>query len=250
MATNGLRNLLVEISYNGANYHGYQVQKNAITITEVVQDAIQKVLKKREDIIGCSRTDSKVHANSYFFNMKTQCPIPIKKLIVILNNALPTDIVLLSCKEVPLEFHARHDCIGKEYIYKIYDSEKRIPFLSTLALHHPKSIDADMLNEVAQQIVGEHDFTSFCSLGFKKGSTMIKNVEYINVSRKEDFVFVKIKANAFLYNMVRIIVGTLLYVNDGKIEKDEIINIINAKDRTKAGKTAEPQGLYLNQVFY
>lgn len=250
MATNNLRNLLFEISYNGANYHGYQVQKNAITITEVVQDAIQKVLKKREDIIGCSRTDSRVHANSYFFNMKTQCPIPIDRLIIILNNALPDDIVLLNCKEVSIKFHARHDCIGKEYIYKIYDSEKRTPFLSTLALHNPKHIDEKMLNDVAQQIVGEHDFTSFCSLGFKKGSTMIKNVEYINVSRDGYFVFVKIKANAFLYNMVRIIVGTLLYVNDGKIEKDGITKIIKAKDRTKAGKTAQPQGLYLNKVFY
>lgn len=245
-----MRNLLVEISYNGANYHGYQVQANAITITEVVQDTIEKLLKKREGIVGCSRTDSKVHANSYFFNMKTDSKIPADRFLTILNNALPRDIVVLSCKDVDLDFHARHNCIGKEYIYKIWNNPVKNPFLSDLALHHKNKIDENMLNETAQAFVGTHDFTSFCSMGFKPGSSMIKTVQYINVYREGDMVYIRIKANAFLYNMVRIIVGTLLYVNDGKFAPNDITSIIEVKDRTKAGKTAPPQGLYLNSIEY
>lgn len=245
-----MRNLLVCISYNGAKYHGYQVQANAITITEVVQDAIEKILKRREGIIGCSRTDTGVHANSYYFNMKTESSIPCEKLVKVVNNALPDDIVILSCKEVPLDFHARYDCIGKEYIYKIWNNPVRNPFLCGLALHHNTHIDEQKLNETGQIFVGTHNFTSFCSMGYKPGSSMIKTVEYIKVYREGDFVYIKIKANAFLYNMVRIIVGTLLYVNDGKIKVNDIASIISAMDRTKAGKTAPAQGLYLNQIFY
>ena len=245
-----MRNLLVEIAYNGAKYHGYQVQKNAITITKVVQDAIEKVLKKREGILGCSRTDSGVHANSYYFSMQTECKIPCDKFVSVMNNALPEDVVVLSCKDVELDFHARYKCIGKEYIYKIWNEPLRSPFLAELALHHKKHIDAEKLNETAQILVGEHDFTSFCSMGFKEGSKMTKNVEYIKIYRENEFVYIKIKANAFLYNMVRIIVGTLLYVNDGIYKSNELIEILAAKDRTKSGKTAPAQGLYLNRIFY
>lgn len=245
-----MRNLLVELRYNGARYHGYQIQKNAITITEVVQDAIQSLLHTREDIVGCSRTDSRVHANSYFFNMKTEFEIPTHKFMSIMNNALPCDICVLSCCEVPLDFHSRYDCKGKEYLYKIYNSEIKDPFQAELALLHKNPIDADSLNTAAQVLVGTHDFTSFCNLGFKPGSSMVRTVEYVNVYREGNFVYIKIKADGFLYNMVRIIVGTLLYVNDGKIKPESLIDIMEKKDRTAAGKTAQPQGLYLNLIEY
>ena len=245
-----MRNLLVEMKYNGARYHGYQVQKNAITITEVIQDTIEKLLHAREPIIGCSRTDAKVHANSYFFNMKTQFKIPTQKLVTIMNNALPDDMSVLSCKEVPLEFHARYLCKGKEYIYKIYNSPNKDPFQADLSLLHKFPIDEVLLHQTAQILVGTHDFTSFCSLGFKPGTPMIKTVEYIHIYREGDFVYMKIKADGFLYNMVRIIVGTLLYINDGKIKPESLLDIMESKDRTRAGKTAEPQGLYLNLIEY
>lgn len=245
-----MRNLLVEISYNGASYHGYQVQANAITITEVVQDTLQKILKKREGIVGCSRTDTGVHANSYFFNMKTESNIPCDKFITVINNALPDDIIVLSCKDVPLDFHARYNCVGKEYIYKIWNEPVRNPFLCDLALHYSKPIDVNRLNQIAQDFVGTHDFTSFCSMGFKEGSSMIKTVHEISVYRQDGFVNIKIRANAFLYNMVRIIVGTLLYINDGKLAPNSINKILDARDRTAAGKTAPACGLYLNRVFY
>ncbi|MEG0895382.1 MAG: tRNA pseudouridine(38-40) synthase TruA, partial [Oscillospiraceae bacterium] len=153
-----IRNILIEMSYNGSKYHGYQVQKNALAITEVVQDVIEKILKKRENIIGCSRTDTGVHANSYFFNIKTESKIPCNKLIQVFNRALPDDIVFLSCKDVPLDFHSRYNCIGKEYIYKIYDTDLKNPFLSDLALYYPEKLDVDLLNKKAQVLVGKHDF--------------------------------------------------------------------------------------------
>lgn len=245
-----MRNLLVEISYNGARYHGYQVQKNAITITEVVQDAIEKLLHVREPIVGCSRTDSRVHANSYFFTMKTEFLIPTQKFVYLMNSVLPNDICVLSCKDVSLEFHARYHCKAKEYIYKIYNAPVKDPFQADLSLHHINPIDENFLNNVAQALVGTHDFTSFCSLGVKPGTRMIRTVEYINIYREGKFVYLKIKADGFLYNMVRIIVGTLLYVNDGKISSNDLIDILEQKDRTLAGKTAEPQGLYLNFIEY
>jgi len=245
-----MKNLLIEICYNGSKYHGYQVQINAITITEVLQDTLELVLKKRENIVGCSRTDSKVHANSYFFNMRTETKIPCDRFITVMNNALPDDIIILSCKEVDMDFHARYDCRGKEYIYKIWNNPLRNPFIYNTSLHHKIPIDAELLNKSAQVFVGTHDFTSFCSKGFKEGSSMVKTVEYIKVYRENDFVYMKIKANAFLYNMVRIIVGTLLYVSDGKFNFNELQDILESKDRTMAGKTAPPQGLYLNSIYY
>lgn len=245
-----MRNLLVEMQYNGANYHGYQVQANALTITEVVQNAIEKVLHKREKIVGCSRTDSRVHANSYFFNMRTESKIPCDKFVRILNNALPNDILILDCKDVDEEFHARYCCKGKEYIYKIYNAPEKNPFNCYYALHHATPIDEKRLNEAAQVFVGTHNFTSFCSLGYKEGIPMTKTVEYISVYREGDYVYLKIKADGFLYNMVRIIVGTLLYVNDGKIKAEDLPEILEKKDRNCAGKTASPYGLYLNKVEY
>lgn len=245
-----MRNLLVEIRYNGARYHGYQVQQNAVSIMETVQNTIQKLLNKREDIVGCSRTDTGVHANSYFFNMRTEFKIPIPKFINIMNNALPRDIAVLSCREVPMHFHARYDSKGKEYIYKIYNSTAKDPFQADLSLRHERLIDEKLLNDAAQVIVGTHDFTSFCNLGFKDGISMTKTVEYVNVYREGDFVYIKIKADGFLYNMVRIIVGTLLYINEGKIAPESLLDIIEKKDRRLAGKTAEPQGLYLNHIDF
>lgn len=250
MNKNKKRNLLVEIRYNGANYHGYQVQKNALTITEVIQDTVEDLLHVREPICGCSRTDSRVHANSYYFNMPTDLGIPPNKFVSIMNNALPDDICVLNCVEVANDFHARYNCKGKEYIYKIYNEELKDPFQAGLSLHHKLPIDERLLNEQSKALVGTHDFTSFCSLGHKQGISMVKTVEYVEVYREGSFVYLKIKADGFLYNMVRIIVGTLLNINDKKLSEGCIPEILAAKDRTAAGKTAPPQGLYLNKIFY
>ncbi len=245
-----MKNLLVEIAYRGTNYHGFQVQKNAISITEVLQDKIEQVLSKREPIVGCSRTDAGVHANSCFFNMKTDVPFPTEKFAEVVNRVLPPDIVVLSCKEVDLDFHARYSCKGKEYHYRIYDAPCKNPFLSDLALFSKKRIDVDLLNEEAKPLIGTNDFTSFCNPNHKEGMSTVRTVDSIRFTRDGDMVTMAIHADGYLYNMVRIIAGTLLEINEGKLPKGSVQQILDAKDRSKAGRTAPAHGLYLNRVDY
>lgn len=245
-----MKNLLVEVSYRGTAYHGFQFQKNALSIAEVLQDKIEQVLRKREPIVGCSRTDAGVHANSCFFHMKTDVPFPTEKFPEVLNRVLPPDIVVLSCKEVPLDFHARYSCKGKEYWYRVWNHPVKDPFLSDLALFHKKPIDVELLNREALPLIGTHDFTSFCNPNHKEGMSTIRTVDRICLTREGDMVTMAIHADGFLYNMVRIIMGTLLEINDGMLPQNSVLSILEAKDRSRAGRTAPPHGLYLNRVDY
>lgn len=244
-----MRNLLLEISYNGACYHGWQVQANAVTVQEKLQDAIEAVFGAREDVKGCSRTDSGVHANMFCCNFKTEKEIPVNKIPSALNANLPLDISVKSCKEVSLDFHARYDCKGKEYVYKIWNTESRNPFLNKLCYHYKYKIDEKMLSEEAQSFVGKHDFSAFCAAG-SSVEDMTREIYSCDVKRQGDEVLFYVRGDGFLYNMVRIMVGTLLDISAGKIEKGSISEIIDSKNRTKAGFTAPPEGLYLNQVYY
>lgn len=244
-----MRNLLVEVSYKGTNYHGYQVQANAVTVAEKLQDAIETVLKVREPIVGCSRTDAGVHANSFCFHMKTEATIPCENFVIAMNCALPGDIAVLSCREVPLDFHARYCSQGKEYVYKIWNSSVKNPFLEDLALQYPYKIDEKQLNEAAKEFIGTYDFKAFCAQGGKEMDT-VRTIYDFEVRREGDLVLFTVKGNGFLYNMVRIMVGTLLKVQEGKIASSDIKNIILSKDRNNAGPTVQPHGLYLNRVFY
>lgn len=245
-----MKNLLVEVSYRGTAYHGFQFQKNALSIAEVLQNKIEQVLRKREPIVGCSRTDAGVHANSCFFHMKTDVPFPTEKFPEVLNRVLPSDIVVLSCKEVPLDFHARYSCKGKEYWYRVWNHPVKDPFLSDLALFHKKPIDVELLNREALPLIGTHDFTSFCNPNHKEGMSTIRTVDRICLTREGDMVTMAIHADGFLYNMVRIIMGTLLEINDGMLPQNSVLSILEAKDRSRAGRTAPPHGLYLNRVDY
>lgn len=245
-----MKNLLVEVSYRGTAYHGFQFQKNALSIAEVIQDKIEQVLRKREPIVGCSRTDAGVHANSCFFHMKTDVPFPTEKFPEVLNRILPSDIVILSCKEVPLDFHARYSCKGKEYLYRIWNHPVKDPFLSDLALFHKKPIDVELLNKEALPLIGTHDFTSFCNPNHKEGMSTIRTIDRICLTREGNMVTMAIHADGFLYNMVRIIIGTLLEINDGMLPQNSVLPILEAKDRARAGRTAPPHGLYLNRVDY
>ena len=244
-----MKNYLLQISYNGCAYHGWQVQDNAVTVQEKLQDAIETVFGKREDIKGCSRTDSGVHANKFCCSFKSEREIPADRIPSALNTSLPLDISVEKCTEVPLDFHARYDCRGKEYVYKIWNSNERNPFYNNLYYHYKYNIDADVLNQEAKAFIGEYDFSSFCAAG---GSVedKVRTVYDFRVERHGKEVFFIVSGNGFLYNMVRIMVGTLLEISSGKIGQGKIDEIIEAKDRSKAGFTAPPQGLYLNDVYY
>ena len=245
-----LRNLLITISYDGKSFHGWQIQQNAYTVQEAFQTALGKIIGSGFDIKGCSRTDSGVHANMYCISVKTSHPIPAERLKAALNRWLPLSIAALDCKEVDEDFHARYSCKSKEYIYKIWNSEVRNPFLDGYALHYRYSLDEKMLHDAAQAYVGAHDFTSFCTLDNREQGDMTRNVKAFSVTRDGDMVTMRVEADGFLYNMVRIMVGTLLRIQQGKIPADGITDIINKKNRQYAGPTAPACGLYLNKVNY
>lgn len=237
------------IRYLGSAYSGWQVQLNAPTVQQTLQDAVEKLFGVRENVVGCSRTDSGVHANMYCCNIRTDSELPCDVVVRALNAHLPVDIAVLSCNEVSFDFHARYDCAGKEYIYIIHNSAIRDPFLVNRCWNFNKHINADFLNSQAQAFCGEHDFKAFCSAGSSVQST-VRNVEYFKVERSGDNVIMSVKANGFLYNMVRIMVGTLTDITLGRIQPDTIPDIISSLDRARAGITAPPHGLYLNRVFY
>lgn len=245
-----MRNLLLRICFDGAKYHGWQIQENAITVQEVFQKALEDVLHETPELKGCSRTDSGVHANEFCISLKTEREIPAQRLPFALNHFLPEDVAVLSCEEVPKSFHARYSCKGKEYIYRIWTSPVRNPFLRGRALHYWYPLDEQKMQEAAEYFLGSHDFTSFCTLDQREMGDFVRTVTTAKIERKENFLTFTVAADGFLYHMVRIMVGTLLMVGEGKLSPESVERILKAKDRSAAGPTAPPQGLYLNRVFY
>ena len=244
-----MRNLLLTIQYDGSNYHGWQVQKNALSVQEVFQNAVEKVFLKRLDVVGCSRTDAGVHANMYCLTIKTDMDITDYGVIMALNSNLPDDIAVIDCKEVDGDFHPRYSCKSKEYIYKIYNGKIRNPFYSNYALHYRYDIDVDYLNKECKAFIGTYDYSGFSSSKCDVEDT-VRTVKNCEVWRQGDMVYFRVEADGFLYNMVRIMVGTLIFINEGKIKKGQLKEIIQSKDRSLAGRTALPQGLYLNKINY
>lgn len=244
-----MRNLLLTISFDGSAYHGWQVQDNARTIQQTLQDALEQILQKRDNIVGCSRTDAGVHANMYCCNLRTENGIPCSKLVSALNAVLPRDIAVLKCEEVDYEFHARYDCKSKEYIYKIHNSPIKSPFLYKYTLHYKYCLDEKMLDKQAKNFIGTYDFAAFCASGSSVEST-VRTVMNASVERDGDMVIFRVEADGFLYNMVRIMVGTLIDISSGKLQRDSIKRIIASKNRFEAGQTASAHGLYLNKINY
>ena len=245
-----LRNLLITISYDGSKYHGWQIQQNAVTVQEVFQNALYSVINDKPDIKACSRTDTGVHAEMFCISAKISHPIPAVRLKAALNSYLPDSVVVLDVVEAPLDFHARYNAKGKRYVYRILNRLERDPFYVGRALHYKHSIDTELLNKACKAFIGSHDFTSFCTLDKREKGDFVRTIYDCSVVRKGDIVEFTVEGSGFLYNMVRIMVGTLLYINEGKISPDAIPEIIKAEDRSLAGPTAPPQGLYLNKVFY
>lgn len=245
-----MRNLLLKIAYDGARYHGWQIQQNAVTVQEVFQEALYRSINEQADIKACSRTDTGVHARAFCISLKTGSPIPPERLVPALNSYLPPDIAVLSCEAVSADFHARYSCKGKEYQYLIWNHPVRDPFLHGRALHYWYPIDEALLDRAAGHYVGRHDFTSFCTMDRRETGDLTRTVTQAGVSRLGGQVIFTVQADGFLYNMVRIMVGTLLRVQQGKFKARDIPDILTAKDRKRAGPTAPACGLYLNRVFY
>ncbi len=245
-----MRNLLFKIAFEGSTFHGWQQQDNAVSVQGELKKAFFHLTGEDVNIIGCSRTDAGVHANEYFFNVKTSSTIPTESFPVALaSQKLPGEISIISCKQVDDEFNARFDSVKKEYIYIFENTTVASPFYYKRACNYKYKIDVELMNDAAACFVGTYDFSSFCASGAQVKSK-VRTIYSSSVEKKGDLVIFKVCGNGFLYNMVRIMAGTLIYVNEGKIKLDEIPDIIKSKDRTRAGKTAIADGLYLNKVYF
>ena len=234
------------IAYKGTNYSGWQVQKNAPSVQMAVQDAVERVFGTRLGVTGCSRTDSGVHALAYVCHIETDKDISPDKLCLALNMHLPLDISVLAARVEANDFHARYSALGKEYVYIIRNSRVRDPFAEGGVYQYPFYIDAAKAAELGKAFVGRHDFGAFMSAGSKITDT-VRTVYYFDVRRDGDNVIITTGADGFLYNMVRIMVGTLLKACKGTLD---IIAALDNPKRELAGPTAPALGLYLKQVFY
>ena len=244
--------LLLKISYLGTAYSGWQVQKDKTTVQKTLQDAVETAFGKRYPVTGCSRTDSGVHANMFCCTIefdKTKINIPAEKIPVVLSRLLPDDISVYSACKVSDDFHPRYNSTGKEYIYLIWNGAVKNPFLTGRAMFYPKPLDVSLMNEAAQCFLGKHNFASFMSSGSKITDT-VRRIDTAKAEREGGKVLFTIAGSGFLYNMVRIMAGTLIEVGAGKITPEEVSEIVRACSRKKAGATAPSCGLYLNRVFY
>jgi len=243
--------LFLRVAYIGTAYAGFQVQKNCVTIQEKLQDAIESLYGKRYPLTGCSRTDSGVHARD--FCCTVECgddhgKIPVFRLPEAMNRFLPKDIAVFSASEASDSFHPRYDVESKEYEYLIFNSKVRSPFYDNLAYVYGYPLDERKMNELGAFICGKQDFKAFMSAGSDIEDT-VRTVKYCIAERDGDIVKIRIAADGFLYNMVRIIVGTLIEASLGRLEMS-IPEIIASQERKNAGFTAPACGLYLNKVEY
>lgn len=250
--------ILLRIAFVGTEYCGYQVQPNGITVQQRLNEAAKDLFGYDCDVVGCSRTDSGVHANEFYVAITKKgesfldTSIPVSKIAMALNVRLPRDISVLSAKEVDDSFHPRYDVRYKEYVYLIWNGGARDPFLNDRCWHCPKKIDTEgvlRMQEAAKALVGKKDFASFMAADSKIKET-VRTVYDASIEEKDGLITFRVSADGFLYNMVRIFTGTLVDVAYGRIAPEDMQGIIEARDRKAAGSTAPAEGLYLNKVVY
>jgi tRNA pseudouridine38-40 synthase len=238
------------ISYDGTHFHGYQVQPSQRTVQGVLEDTLSAIHKgEKIRVTASGRTDAGVHAHGQVFHFDTPLTIPEEKWPVVLNTRLPDEVTIKNAEYVPEDFHARFSVKKKEYRYKVYTAESRSPFYRHFALHYPYAISIAEMKRAALDLIGEHDFTSFCSAKTEV-EDKVRNLHSITITEQGDEIVFSFIGNGFLYNMVRILVGTLLEVGSGNLCSEDMKKILDAKDRNQAGKTAPPHGLYLWKVDY
>jgi len=247
-----VKNIKLTVAYDGTNYHGFQEQRGTglSTVQETLETVLSKLAKRPVQIIGAGRTDAGVHAQGQVVNFRCEnWPVPLEKVHLAVNSLLPGDIAVLKAEEVPPEFHARFSATAKTYRYAIYHSRVMSPLHRLYYLHEPRQMDVEAMRVAVRYLLGTHDFKSFQAQGTPVKDT-VRTIYRAEIEYEAPFLHLYIKGNGFLYNMVRIITGTLIDVGIGKTEPEEMENIIKAKDRTRAGTTAPPQGLCMMEVEY
>ncbi|MFA6412777.1 MAG: tRNA pseudouridine(38-40) synthase TruA [Syntrophales bacterium] len=248
-----MRNLKMVIEYDGSGYHGWQRQKDGLSIQQVLEEKIAVITGENLNVIGSGRTDAGVHALAQVAHFKTACGIPVNNLWKGINSLLPADIVLKSLEEADEEFHARIDAKGKIYLYQLFNSPTRTVLYRHYAwiIHCP--LDIDLMGQAAVSLIGRHDFTSFSSvhtdvISFERE---IKRIEIVNsLSVEHPLIKIFVEADGFLRYMVRTIIGTLVEVGRGKRPPEDVAAVLKGRDRKLAGMTAPPQGLFLKEVLY
>lgn len=239
-----MRRIKLVVAYDGTDYCGFQVQNNGPTIEGELNRVLSELFGEEIRVIGASRTDSGVHAYCNVAVFDTEARMPAEKMIYAINQRLPEDIRVQSSCEVAPDFHPRHTDTRKTYEYRIYNTHVQNPMKRRYALWNYHNLDVDKMKEAAAYLVGEHDFKSFCSADSQVEST-VRTIYDLSVTQNGEDIVIRVCGNGFLYNMVRIIVGTLLEAGKGKIEPNEIERILNALDRQAAGPTAPAHGLTL-----
>ena len=244
-----MKRVKLVVAYDGTNYHGWQVQDNGITIEEVLNRTISELVQEDIKVIGASRTDAGVHACGNVAVFDTESQIPGDKFSFALNQRLPEDIRIQESCEVDADFHPRYADTVKTYEYNILNRRVELPSKRLYAAFCYYPMDIERMNQAAAYLVGEHDFKSFCSAGAQVQTT-VRTIYAVNVTKEDDMVHIRITGNGFLYNMVRIIAGTLMQVGTGLMEPEQVKGILEARDRSKAGPTAVAKGLTLVEIRY
>ena len=244
-----MKNIALRLRYDGSSYHGWQVQKNAITVAQTMEEALAKVCGERVKLTGCGRTDAGVHALRYCANFHSGCTVPVDRMPLAVNSRLPDDIAVVDAVEVPDDFNAIGSCVKKEYVYKILNSRIPDPFLADRVCFYPQRLDISLMQAAARAFEGTHDFKAVRSEGTQTKTT-VRTVYWCRAEKDGDLITVSICANGFLYNMCRAMVGTMVYASYGKLIPEEIPALLEKRDRRLTGPTMPPQGLYLNRVWY
>lgn len=244
-----MKNIALRLRYDGSRYHGWQVQKNAITVAQTMEETLAKVCGERVKLTGCGRTDAGVHALRYCANFHSDCTVPVDRMPLAVNSRLPDDIAVVDAVEVPDDFNAIGSCVKKEYVYKILNSRIPDPFLADRVCFYPQRLDISLMQAAARAFEGTHDFKAVRSEGTQTKTT-VRTVYWCRAEKDGDLITVSICANGFLYNMCRAMVGTMVYASYGKLIPEEIPALLEKRDRRLTGPTMPPQGLYLNRVWY
>ena len=244
-----MKNIALRLRYDGSRYHGWQVQPNAVTVAQTMEEALAKVCGERVKLTGCGRTDAGVHALRYCANFHSGCTVPVDRLPLAVNSRLPDDIAVVDAVEVPDDFNAIGSCVKKEYVYKILNSRIPDPFLADRVCFYPQRLDISLMQAAARAFEGTHDFKAVRSEGTQTKTT-VRTVYWCRAEKDGDLITVSICANGFLYNMCRAMVGTMVYASYGKLVPEEIPALLEKRDRRLTGPTMPPQGLYLNRVWY